>query len=98
MKPHCCVTICKMTECQFMEIKQLKSHVSTPILDFSDDLPKFATLANIALVIPVNSVPCECERGFSLHNRVKTYQRSRLSDHGGTKLQFFPRLKDFFSS
>ena len=29
------------------------------ILDFSDDLPKFATLANIALVVPVSSVPCE---------------------------------------
>ena len=48
------------------------------ILDFSDDLPDFATLANIALAIPVSSVPCE--RGFSLQNRVKTYQRSRLSD------------------
>ena len=48
------------------------------ILDFSDDLPEFATLANIASVIPVSSVACE--RGFSLQNCVKTYQRSRLSD------------------
>ena len=48
------------------------------ILDFSDDLLEFATLVNIALVIPVSSVACE--RGFSLQNCVKTYQRSRLSD------------------
>ena len=48
------------------------------ILDFSDDLPDFATLANIDLAIPVSSVPCE--RGLSLQNRVKTYQRSRLSE------------------
>ena len=44
------------------------------ILDFSDDLLKFATLANIALVIPVSSVACECS--FSLQNPVKTCQRS----------------------
>ena len=44
------------------------------ILDFSDDLPEFATLANIALVIPVCSVACECS--FSLQNPVKTCQRS----------------------
>ena len=48
------------------------------ILDFSDDLLEFATLVNIALVIPVSSVAFECS--FSLQNHVKTYQRSRLSD------------------
>ena len=54
----------------------------------SDDLPEFATLASIALVIPVSSVPCE--HGFTLQNHVKTCQRSRLLDHGGTGLQFTP--------
>ena len=49
------------------------------ILDFSDDLPEFATLMNVASVIPVSSVPCE--HGFILQNRVKTCQCSRLSDH-----------------
>ena len=48
------------------------------ILDFRDDVPNFATLANAALVIPVSSV--SCERGFSLQKRVKPYQHSQLLD------------------
>ena len=37
-------------------------------------------LAEIELVIPVASVPCE--RGFSEQNRVKTDARNRLSEDG----------------
>ena len=49
----------------------------TTILDLTEEYPEFATLANIALAIPVSSVPCE--RGFSLQNHIKTSQRSRLT-------------------
>ena len=37
----------------------------------------FATLANIALIIPVSRA--SCERGFSCQNRIKTGLRNRLS-------------------
>lgn len=37
----------------------------------------FATLANIALIIPVSSA--SCERGFSCQNRIKTGLRNKLS-------------------
>ena len=42
------------------------------------EFPSFATLANIALVIPVSIVACE--RGFSCQNRIKTALRSRLAE------------------
>ncbi|XP_070184089.1 uncharacterized protein C17orf113-like [Littorina saxatilis] len=48
------------------------------ILDFPDQYPDFAVLANIAMTIPVSSVPCE--RGFSVQNAIKTQSRARLGD------------------
>ena len=48
------------------------------IVDYPNIYPDFAVLANIALTIPVSSVPCE--RGFSWQNNIKTADRSRLTD------------------
>ncbi|XP_073329080.1 uncharacterized protein C17orf113-like [Pagrus major] len=54
------------------------------IRDFEDIYPEWAKLAKIAGVIPVSSVPAE--RGFSLQNRIKTAQRSRLGESKVTRL------------
>ncbi|XP_076463272.1 uncharacterized protein C17orf113-like [Babylonia areolata] len=48
------------------------------IMDYDATYPDFAVLANIALTVPVSSVPCE--RGFSWQNMIKTADRSRLTD------------------
>ena len=50
----------------------------TTVQDIGAQFPDFATLAMIALVIPVSSVPCE--RGFSTQNQIKTEARNRLSE------------------
>ena len=42
-----------------------------------EQFPTFATLANIALIIPVSRA--SCERGFSCQNRIKTGLKNRLS-------------------
>ncbi|CAK6960884.1 uncharacterized protein LOC117486557 [Scomber scombrus] len=54
------------------------------IKDFSEIYPEWAKLAKTACVIPVSSVPAE--RGFSLQNRIKTAQRSRLGENNVTRL------------
>ncbi|XP_061573635.1 zinc finger protein 862-like isoform X1 [Cololabis saira] len=54
------------------------------IRDFGEIYPEWAQLAKIACVIPVSSVPAE--RGFSLQNRIKTAQRSRLGEEKVTRL------------
>ncbi|CAL8240018.1 unnamed protein product [Gadus morhua 'NCC'] len=46
------------------------------IRDYAEIFPEWVKLAKVACVIPVSSVPAE--RGFSLQNRIKTAQRSRL--------------------
>eukprot|EP00745_Piridium_sociabile_P032989 TRINITY_DN56445_c2_g1_i1.p1 TRINITY_DN56445_c2_g1~~TRINITY_DN56445_c2_g1_i1.p1 ORF type:complete len:657 (+),score=129.59 TRINITY_DN56445_c2_g1_i1:167-1972(+) len=48
------------------------------IRHLSLQFPDFGLLAQIALVIPVSSVPCE--RGFSVQNKIKTLARNRLSE------------------
>ena len=54
------------------------------VRDLGNIYPEWATLAKIACVIPVSSVPAE--RGFSLQNRIKTAQRSRLGENKVTRL------------
>ncbi|KAM3875379.1 uncharacterized protein C17orf113-like [Diretmus argenteus] len=54
------------------------------IRDMAEMYPEWATLAKIAVVIPVSSVPAE--RGFSLQTRIKTADRSRLGDVKVTRL------------
>ncbi|XP_046556917.1 uncharacterized protein LOC124266153 [Haliotis rubra] len=49
------------------------------ITEYADIFPDFSTLAEIALTIPVSSVPAE--RGFSLQNRIHTASRNRLAQH-----------------
>lgn len=67
------------------------------VQDIGRQYPDFATLATIALTIPVSSVPCE--RGFSLQNQIKTDQRSRLSEARVSRLmtlhEHAPGLAEF---
>ena len=53
-------------------------HKSSAKVLLCEQFPTFATLANIALIIPVSSA--SCERGFSCQNRIKTGLRNRLSE------------------
>ena len=41
-----------------------------------DNFPNLIKLAAIALTLPVHSA--DCERGFSVQNNIKTYDRNRL--------------------
>ena len=43
----------------------------------SNNFPDFATLAKIALCLPILSIPHDC--GFSLQNRIKPCYRSQLT-------------------
>uniref|UniRef100_A0A672F4L2 HAT C-terminal dimerisation domain-containing protein n=1 Tax=Salarias fasciatus TaxID=181472 RepID=A0A672F4L2_SALFA len=61
-----------------------KNNITVLIRDFSEIYPAWAKLAKIACLIPVSSVPAE--RGFSLQNRIKTAQRSRLGENKVTRL------------
>ncbi|XP_053372932.1 zinc finger protein 862-like [Mercenaria mercenaria] len=67
------------------------------IKNYSELYPDFAKLAKILLVSPVTSVACE--RGFSVHNHIKTKGRSRLAHETVVKLmrikQEGPSVKDF---
>lgn len=45
----------------------------------ADQFPDFAILANINLVIPLTSVPCE--RAFSVQNSVMSTKRSCMATH-----------------
>jgi hypothetical protein len=46
--------------------------------DHSSDVPNYAAACKLMLCIPVTSV--ECERAFSLQNRIKTKLRNRLNE------------------
>jgi hypothetical protein len=67
------------------------------IKKYSELYTDFVQLAKILLVSPVTSVACE--RGFSVHNHIKTKGRSRLNHNTVVKLmritQEGPSLKDF---
>lgn len=54
------------------------------MMHHKDDYPDFAIVAEIALVIPLNSAACE--RGFSAQNRIKTKSRNRLGEAQVDKL------------
>ena len=66
------------------------------IMDFNDRYPDYSALANIALSLPVSSVPCE--RGFSLQNAIKTPERSRLTDKKVDNLMLLSREAPAFNS
>ncbi|XP_070546167.1 uncharacterized protein C17orf113-like [Ptychodera flava] len=67
------------------------------IEDYGDIFPSFKSLANVALVLPMSSVPCE--RGFSTQSRIKTARRSPLTDDHVNTLMLIsihgPPLADF---
>ena len=70
----------------------------TTILEkYKDIFPDFAVLATILLISPVTSVACE--RGFSVHNKIKTKGRSSLKHETVTMLMRVkeegPSVKDF---
>ena len=48
---------------------------SSILNEYKDIFPDFAVLATIVLISPVTSVACE--RGFSVHNKIKTKGRAR---------------------
>lgn len=48
------------------------------LTEYSEIFPEFATLASIAMILPVSSVPCE--RGFSCQNQIKTKGRNKLKE------------------
>ena len=70
---------------------------TTILKQYRDVFPGFATLAAWVLISPVTSVACE--RGFSVHNKIKTKAHSCLKHDTVTKLMRIkeegPSLKDF---
>ena len=70
---------------------------SVILKQYKDVFPDFATLATVVLISPVTSVACE--RGFSVHNKIKTKGRSRLKHETVTKLMRVkeerPSLEEF---
>jgi hypothetical protein len=76
--------------------------ISTP--QYVEDYANMTKLAYIALIIPVTSV--ECERGFSMQNRIKTKFRSRIQNptlNSLMKLAYFSNShfcddSDYFSA
>ena len=62
------------------------------IRDYAEIFPEWVKLAKVACVIPVSSVPAE--RGFSLQNRIKTAQRSRLREGRVTRLMRIASSRD----
>ena len=66
------------------------------LTNHKDVFPEFAKLANVAFAIPVSIVPCE--RGFSVQNRIKRLDRSRLTDRHVDNLMLIamegPLLRD----
>ena len=62
------------------------------IRDYAEIFPEWVKLAKVACVIPVSSVPAE--RGFSLQNRIKTAQRSRLGEGRVTRLMRIASSRD----
>ena len=70
---------------------------SSILNEYKDIFPDFAVLATIVLISPVTSVVCE--RGFSVHNMIKTKGRARLKHDTVTKLMRVkeegPTLEDF---
>ena len=82
-------------------LKSLNSSLTeactTILKQYRDVFPDFATLAAWVLISPVTSVACE--RGFSVHNKIKTKARSCLKHDTVTKLMRIkeegPSLKDF---
>ena len=54
--------------------------------------PEWVKLAKIACVIPISIVPVE--RGYSLQNRIKTAQRSRLGEGRVTRLMRIASSRD----
>ena len=67
------------------------------LLQYKDIFPDFAVLAIILLISPVTSVTCE--RGFSVHNKIKTKGRATLKHETVTKLMHVkeegPSVEDF---
>ena len=58
-----------------LEICDFFQHIIT---QHADDLPQYTQLCYILMCIPVTSV--ECERAFSMQNRIKTKLRNRLGE------------------
>ena len=56
------------------------------INDYSHQYPDFATLARLAVIIPVSSAPCE--RGFSVQNSLKNKVRNRLNPERLNRIMF----------
>ena len=70
---------------------------TTIVNKYKDVFPDFATIATIVLISPVTSVACE--RGFSVHNKIKTKGRARLNHETVTMLMRIkeegPALEDY---
>ena len=63
----------------------LQQICSRIIKNHAEQFPDFVTLANISLVLPLTSVPCE--RAFSVQNSVMSTKRSRMTtDHLNNKM------------
>ena len=66
--------VCKFNDRCELDLQQLCTKL---IKEKSEEFPDFAILANISLVVPLTSVPCE--RGFSVQNNIVNTKRSRMN-------------------
>jgi hAT family C-terminal dimerisation region len=64
--------------CCYGKMNTVDLIVTRIIEDHSDDVPSYLVVCKLMLCIPVTSV--ECERAFSLQNRLKTKLRNRLGE------------------
>ena len=63
-------------------------------LTYEEEYPIFTKLSGIALTIPMSSV--ECERAFSLQNRIKNKFQSRLGEKSLENLMIVANRKIFY--
>ena len=68
------------------------------VTNYVEMFPDFVILVKLLLVTPLRSVACE--RGFLMHNKIKTKSCNRLKHNTETKLMRIteegPELEDFY--
>ena len=85
-RAHAAFLVFKHLTKSYKGVLSFPQYCSKLITELDDQYPDFATLARLALIIPVSSAPCE--RGFSVQNALKTKVRNRLNPERLNRLMF----------
>ena len=85
-RAHAAFLVFKHLTRSYKGVLSFPQYCSKLITELDDQYPDFATLARLALIIPVSSAPCE--RGFPVQNALKTNFRNRLNPERLNRLMF----------